>query len=347
MAPTADLTIQSGAVLAADSSVESGNLISGTGTLYLAGNGDVSGPISSQAVVTGTYAVAGQATFGFNLDIAGDLALNGADTLTVAGQLATINGTGRLIMTDANALADVDGPVNFAGGSTSGLLTAGLLRITHDFITGGPNNDAFAPSAGHTTMLSGSADQLVTFAVADTGTTGSHFGTLQVSTTGLAIMRSPTWVTGNLLLTVGATQQIEDPAGGSFAAAETAQDIFDSRTALDAPAADNVFAALSSLRAALLSDDVAAIGQAGVSIQAATAKLNSAQAFYGTVQGRIRDATSYADRYEIDLRTQLSQKEDADVVSAAMEMSQANTQLQAAFQMRSLMPHKSLFEFIG
>jgi flagellin-like hook-associated protein FlgL len=43
----------------------------------------------------------------------------------------------------------------------------------------------------------------------------------------------------------------------------------------------------------------------------------------------------------------LSQKQDADVAAAAIELSQGNTQLQAAFQMRASMPHKSLFEFVG
>ena len=71
------------------------------------------------------------------------------------------------------------------------------------------------------------------------------------------------------------------------------------------------------------------------------------QAFYGAVENRIRDGQAFGDKYDIDLRTQLSQKQDADVAAAAIELSQGTTQLQAAFQMRAAMPHKSLFEFIG
>jgi flagellar hook-associated protein 3 FlgL len=157
---------------------------------------------------------------------------------------------------------------------------------------------------------------------------------------------SPTGV--SQLLSTAATRRIEHPAGGSFAAAQTAQEIFDSRNPTDGtPAADNVFAALSALRTALLNDDPAAVAQSGSLVQAASARLNSAQAFYGAVQNRIDAATAFADRYDTDLQIQLGQREDADTVAAAIELSQGSTQLQAAFQMRASIPHRSLFEFIG
>ena len=150
------------------------------------------------------------------------------------------------------------------------------------------------------------------------------------------------------LLSTAATRRIEDPAGGSFAAAQTAQDIFDTRNPADgATAADNVFAALSDLRTALLNDDPTAVAQSASALGTASKRLNSAQAFYGTVQNRIQAATAFADSYDIDLHTQLGQKEDADIVAATLELSQGSTQLQAAFQMRASEPHRSLFEFIG
>ncbi len=143
------------------------------------------------------------------------------------------------------------------------------------------------------------------------------------------------------------TRRIEDPAGGSFTAAMTAQQIFDAQDANGNPAAGNVFRALSGLRKALLDNSVDGMSSATDSIQAASEQLISSQAFYANVQRRIRDATSFTEHYEIDIRTQLSQKEDADVAAAALEVSQANTQLQAAFQMRALAPRRSLFEYIG
>ena len=74
---------------------------------------------------------------------------------------------------------------------------------------------------------------------------------------------------------------------------------------------------------------------------------NTAQAFYGTVENRITDATNYSASYDVQLQTELSQKEDADVTSAALEITQGNTQLEAAFQMQAKMPHTSLFDFMG
>lgn len=156
---------------------------------------------------------------------------------------------------------------------------------------------------------------------------------------------TPTVVTR--LLTAPATRRIEDPAGGTFAAAKTAQEIFDHRNADDTAASDNVFAALSGVHAALLNSDPAASGAALNAVKAASDRLNSMQAFYGSVQNRVKDATSFAERYDTDIRKQLSQKEDADVAAAALEATQGGTQLQAAFQMRALLPRHSLFEFIG
>jgi flagellar hook-associated protein 3 FlgL len=143
------------------------------------------------------------------------------------------------------------------------------------------------------------------------------------------------------LVTAGATRLVQDPAGGSFAAGKTAQEIF------DAPGANNVFGALHSLRGALLAGDPTWIAQASASVQTASVHLNSVQAFYGAVQGRVTDCQAFAERYDTQLQEQLSQMQDADVAAAALTLAQSNTQLQAAFQMRAAMPHKSLFDFIG
>jgi flagellin-like hook-associated protein FlgL len=47
------------------------------------------------------------------------------------------------------------------------------------------------------------------------------------------------------------------------------------------------------------------------------------------------------------LQTEISNIQDADVTSAATEMTEANTQLQAAMQMQGQMPHSSLFQYLG
>jgi flagellar hook-associated protein 3 FlgL len=144
-----------------------------------------------------------------------------------------------------------------------------------------------------------------------------------------------------------ATRQVESAAGGSFAVSQSAQDIFDSRNPDDTLASSNVFASLNNLRLGLLANDTTQITAASASLQLASDHLNTAQAFYGTVENRITDATNYSASYDVQLQTELSQKEDADVTSAALEITQGNTQLEAAFQMQAKMPHTSLFDFMG
>jgi len=144
-----------------------------------------------------------------------------------------------------------------------------------------------------------------------------------------------------------ATARVEDPAGGSFAKSKTASEIFDTRNADDTSATDNVFAALNNLRLALLSGDTTQISAAIDPIKEATTHLNLMQSFYGSVENRIQSATDYASSYDTQLQTQISNIEDADVTSAAIAMTSANTHLQAAMEMRARMPHNSLFDYLA
>jgi flagellar hook-associated protein 3 FlgL len=144
-----------------------------------------------------------------------------------------------------------------------------------------------------------------------------------------------------------ATAQIEDPAGGSFAASKTAQDIFGNTNADGSPAPDNVFAALSALRTALLNNDQAGITNAISSVRQASTRINNMAAFYGTVEKRIQNATDFAASYDTQLATQISSTQDADPAAAAVELTQANTQLQASLQMQGMMPRSSLFDYLG
>jgi flagellar hook-associated protein 3 FlgL len=144
-----------------------------------------------------------------------------------------------------------------------------------------------------------------------------------------------------------ATRRVEHPAGGTFAVTKSATEIFDALNDDGTPSTDNVFASLNTLRLALLANDSDQINAAVGNIQNASNHLNTAEAFYGSVQTRIQDATNYGTSYDVQLKTELSQKEDADVTAAAMALSQCTIQLQAAFQMQAKMPHTSLFDYIG
>ncbi len=140
--------------------------------------------------------------------------------------------------------------------------------------------------------------------------------------------------------TAPATYRVEDPAGGSFAAAQSAQQIFNNSSG-------DVFTSLNNLRLALLSGNATNVSNSLAAIKQASTHLNTMQAFYGQVETRLQSATVYAGNQDTQLRTQISQKEDADVASAAMQFTQSSTQLQAALQMQAKMPHSSLFDYLG
>jgi flagellar hook-associated protein 3 FlgL len=142
------------------------------------------------------------------------------------------------------------------------------------------------------------------------------------------------------LTTAAATRRIEDPAGGTFAAGKTAAEIF------DAPGS-SAFAALNGLRTALLNNDDAGVAAADGSIRAAGEHLGTSQGFYGSVLVRIQDAVNFGQSYDVRLKTELSQKVDADLTAAALTLTQGNIQLQAAFQVQAKMPRTTLFDFLG
>jgi len=149
------------------------------------------------------------------------------------------------------------------------------------------------------------------------------------------------------LLTTGATQQIQDPAGGSFAASQTAQTIFGDLNANGTPAADNVFAALTNLYNALTSNNASGVQSALGNLQAASTHLNAMQSFYGEVEDRIQSAITYSSSRDTELQTQIGAIQDADVTSDAMTLSEANTQLQAAFSAQAQTPKSTLFNYLS
>lgn len=143
------------------------------------------------------------------------------------------------------------------------------------------------------------------------------------------------------------TRQIEDPAGGSFPASMTAQQIFDDRNSDGTSADDNVFQALNNLYNALIGGDSDTIGATISNLQAASEHLNSMQSFYAEVETRIQDAQTFSNSYNTELQTQISGIEDADIPTAVMEMTQASTAEEAAFEVEGKMPHSTLFDYLG
>jgi flagellar hook-associated protein 3 FlgL len=149
------------------------------------------------------------------------------------------------------------------------------------------------------------------------------------------------------LITPSATRQVVDASGVSFTVAETAQTIFDHRNPDDSLAPNNVFAALNSLIVNLQNNNQAGITTAIDSLHTAGDYLNSQLSFYGSVQGRIQDAQTYSNNYQVQLQAQLSQVQDADITQAAIQLSQSTTQLNAAMSAEAKIPRSSLFDFLG
>jgi flagellar hook-associated protein 3 FlgL len=137
------------------------------------------------------------------------------------------------------------------------------------------------------------------------------------------------------------TRVIQGPDGTAFPIALTAQQIFDSSNAQT-----NVFASITSLIQGLQANNDAQITSAVSDVQGADSFLNQQLAFYGTVQDRVAGALSFGQNYTVQLQTQLSGVQDADEASAITNMTQAQTQLQAALQSEAQLPRNSLFDFL-
>jgi flagellin-like hook-associated protein FlgL len=172
-------------------------------------------------------------------------------------------------------------------------------------------------------IFSGDQDGSPTYQLDLTATTGS------AATTGVDLLQTDT-----------STREVQDPAGSTFTASETAQQIF------DAPGA-SVFAALNSLRLNLLANNQTGVENSIPALQAAAAQLNTSEAFYGNVENRITDANNFATQYSTQLQTEIGNIQDADVAQEATQLTEENTALQAAFQAEGKMPTTSLFNYLG
>jgi flagellar hook-associated protein 3 FlgL len=149
------------------------------------------------------------------------------------------------------------------------------------------------------------------------------------------------------LITAPATQKIQDATGVTFADSKTAQDIFDHRNSDDSLASDNVFAAVTSLSVALANNDTAGITNAAASIQTASDYLSQQLAFYGGVQDQITQATDVAQKFQLQYQTSISTEKDTNMASAAVNLAQEQTSLQASIQAEASMPKTSLFDLLG
>lgn len=144
------------------------------------------------------------------------------------------------------------------------------------------------------------------------------------------------------------TRVIQSVDGTSFAVALTAQQIFDARNPDSTPATGNVFAAVQNLLTALNNNDTAGITSALGSLKSASSYLNGQLQFYGSVENRIQQATSLAQKFQTQQQTELSNLQETDIPSAATELSQLQVQQQASMTVEAnLQQMKNLFSYLA
>ena len=129
---------------------------------------------------------AGTATFSGNPGALTSLVVS-SGTLSLTGRRVGVtgffqtSGTGALQMTAAGDSLGVGGSATFGGGSTSGLLTAGIITVNGDFVqTGATSPSSYAPTLGGTHRLSlrGTATQYIS--MANPAAAQSHFDVLEI-----------------------------------------------------------------------------------------------------------------------------------------------------------------------
>jgi hypothetical protein len=175
VAPSVDPIGIAGRGLNPDTTVYSGSIASlptGVGLRYKSLRVNTSGvfTMASDTIANDLHVSGGTAAF------------SGTSTFLVQGKLRT-SGTGILNMSNAAALVTVSDSAIFGGASTSGHLTAGLLRVLGHFRQGGGSAGAFNASGAHQTEFTGTAPQNVSMANPGTGTQ-SHFNQLRLTRAG-------------------------------------------------------------------------------------------------------------------------------------------------------------------
>jgi len=158
-------------------------------------------------------------------------------------------------------------------------------------------------------------------------------------------LNSPTGV--DQLLVNPATNLIQDATGTTFAVSQTAQQIFDDQNPDGSPAADNIFAAVNNLRVALANNDQNGITSALSSLKSAQDHLAASLQFYGGVQDQISNATSVAQKFQLQYQSGLSQETSTNMATAAITLTQEQTSLQASLQMEASLPKTTLFDLLG
>lgn len=144
------------------------------------------------------------------------------------------------------------------------------------------------------------------------------------------------------------TITISDANGAAIPVSLTAQQIFDARNSDSTDATGNVFAAINSLLTSLNNNDTAGIQQAASSLSSADTYLNQQLSFYGAAEDRVSAATSLAQKFQTQMQSDLGNLQDANIPAVALQLSQAQTQQEAALSAEAqIEQNKNLFSYLG
>jgi len=143
------------------------------------------------------------------------------------------------------------------------------------------------------------------------------------------------------------TRVIRDINGTSISVAKTAAEIFDARNPDGTAATGNVFAAMGNLLTALKNNDGTALASSVAGLQSAGDYLNLQLEFYGESSTRVSQAQDQAKKFLVEQQSELSNSRDADLTSAALQLSQATTQQQASLTAEAKISKLSLFDYLA
>ena len=154
--------------------------------------------------------------------------------------------------------------------------------------------------------------------------------------------------TGADSLTVsGSDRIITDTQGQAVYHGLTARSIFDPVDAAGMPTSTNTFAALQSLVVALQAGDAPGIASALTSLHTAADHVIQQQAWYGAAEQRVSAEQSRASSQITAIQIRIAGIRDTDVVRAATQLTQLNTDQAAALAAQASIPRKSLFDYLG
>ena len=138
-----------------------------------------------------------------------------------------------------------------------------------------------------------------------------------------------------------ATRSVPDSNGVLIPVARSGQEIFNSPTG-----SQNLFRAINSLRTALLANDETALANANQTLGWALQHVNTELTRYGHSQNDLASAISIAEKKTLDLKTAISNTEDADLADAILQLQTGQTARQAALQAKGQEDRRTIFDFL-